>query len=125
MARMARRRVSTWSVLTASPAPALVALAMLLTACDGGAGGGVPDREPDVSGVVERTGTGAVLTEPSDDYFDGMSLVSAETTFVGADGAPIESDGLASGDEVEVWVVDACAESFPVQCDVVTVRVVG
>ncbi|WP_435736918.1 hypothetical protein V5D56_19465 [Cellulosimicrobium sp. PMB13] len=122
---MARRRISTWSVPTASAAAALVALAMLLTACDGGAGGGVPDRGPDVTGVVERTGTRAVLTEPSDDYFDGMGLVSAETSFVGADGEPIESDGLASGDEVEVWVVDACAESFPVQCDVVTVRVVG
>ncbi|WP_251150540.1 hypothetical protein [Cellulosimicrobium sp. Marseille-Q4280] len=121
---MARRRVSGRSVPTASAAPALVALAMLLSACGGGAGG-VPDREPDVTGVVERTGTGALLTEPSDDYFDGMSLMVTETPFVGADGEPIESAGLATGDEVEVWLTGSCAESHPVQCELVAVRVVG
>ena len=121
---MARRRVSTRSALTVLMAPALLALATPLAACGGGADG-VPDGEPDVTGVVERTGTDAVLTEPSDDYFDGMSLTSAETSFVGADGEPSEPAALASGDAVEVWITGSCAESYPVQCELVALRVVG
>ena len=100
------------------------ALLALLAAC--GSGGQVPDRDPDVTGVVGHEGDAVVLTAPSDDYFEGMTISGGdETVVVDAGGSTVTTADLATGDEVEVWVGDACRESFPVQCDVLAVRVVG
>ena len=90
-----------------------------------GAAAVVPDRDPDVTGTVEAGRGGAVLVEPSDRYYERMALVGDGTLVVGSDGEALDPDDLATGDAVEVWVGEACAESFPVQCDVVAVRVVG
>lgn len=90
---------------------------------------------PDVTGVVGTAalpsgGTGPVLTAASDDYFEGMSLGGDDVAVLGvepgADGEPTVAD-LADGDAVEVWLREpvACAESSPVQCAVLTVRVTG
>lgn len=97
-------------------------LAVLLSAC---AASGVPDREPDAVGTVsqiigdERV-TGLLFApEAGYEYFD-------QTVFTVEDSTTLE--GVASrteigaGDAIEVWT-GPCAESFPVQCDVVAVRV--
>lgn len=118
------------------PVPALlvaVALAGLAAGC-GPAGspaapapsasehlGGQPT--PDVTGVV----AGGVLTEASDPYYEGMALASArsEPSVLAADGSQATVADLRDGDRVEVWLgpEGMCAESAPVQCDVLTVRV--
>jgi len=99
------------------------ALVGLLAAC--GSGGQVPDRDPDVTGVVAHEGDAVVLTAPSDDYFEGMTISGDdETVVVDAGGSTVTTTDLATGDEVEVWVGDGCQESFPVQCDVLALRVV-
>ncbi|TRW44511.1 hypothetical protein [Georgenia yuyongxinii] len=87
--------------------------------------GSPPVREPDVTGVVAvvTEQEGPVLTEPSDSYFDGMSLLRGDPVFLrGTSGEEVTLDDLEDGDRVEVWVGDACAESFPVQCTIEAVR---
>ncbi len=101
-----------------------VALALLViasAACSAGAR--MPDRAPDVHGVVALTRTGeAVLHGSSDPYFEGMSLERGGPDVAGLGGDRAE---LGAGDEVEVWVAGPCAESFPVQCEIDAVRVTG
>lgn len=80
---------------------------------------------PTVTGVVAGSARHAALTEASDGYYEGMSLTSPDPRVVDADDQPISIGDLVTGDEVEVWVGDVCRESFPVQCDLVAVRVVG
>jgi hypothetical protein len=86
----------------------------------------LPDREPDVTGVV---GTGDEyaepphLLEPSDGYYLGMSLLQGDPVVVAADGTVVAASDLQAGDEVAVWTGEACAESFPVQCDIVGIQV--
>ena len=88
--------------------------------------GELPDREADVTGLV---GTGAEypasphLLEPTDDYYLGMGLLRGDPIVRGADGMPLSSSDLEAGDEVAVWIDGGCAESFPVQCDVVALVV--
>jgi hypothetical protein len=101
--------------------------ATLLTAAVAGCGApAVPDRAPDVTGVVRVADGGPVLADPSDSYFEGMSLVRGDPVVVHGDesGETTPAD-LRDGDAVEVWIEDGCAESFPVQCTVVALRVPG
>ncbi|MBW0252563.1 hypothetical protein [Cellulomonas sp. PS-H5] len=83
--------------------------------------GGQPT--PDVTGVV----AGGSLTQASDPYFEGMGLAGLgdEPSVLAADGSQATVADLRDGDRVEVWLGSEgrCAESFPVQCDLLTVRV--
>ena len=94
---------------------ALLVLA-LLTAC------GAPG--PTTTGVVEVTDGTPRLVESSEDYFEGMALLSPGTRVLDADGERADPSVLVAGARVEVWVDEdvGCAESFPVQCTVQTVR---
>jgi len=88
--------------------------------------GGQP--APDVTGVVALGTPGSpALTAASDGYYEGMALRGAtgDPSVLGADGAQASTADLRAGDAVEVWLRpgSACAESAPVQCDVLTVRV--
>ncbi|MBB2924069.1 hypothetical protein [Cellulomonas cellasea] len=111
MTRTRTRLAALIPVLTVLP---------LAGACS--AGDELPGREPDVTGVVEQL----TLTGASDPYYEGMSLAGGEdTVVVDAAGEPATTAGLVDGDDVEVWVDDACNESRPVQCTVEAVRVHG
>jgi hypothetical protein len=83
--------------------------------------GGQPT--PDVTGVV----AGGSLTQASDPYYEGMGLAGAggEPSVLAADGSQATVADLRDGDRVELWLVpgSGCAESSPVQCPVLTVRV--
>ncbi|KON74182.1 hypothetical protein ACIOWF_12700 [Cellulosimicrobium cellulans] len=108
---------------------ALVAgLAPLLAGCataDDSAGAAAPpDRPADVDGTVDRDEGAPRLVDASDPYYEGMSLLSASTVVLDADGERVDGAALVDGDAVEVWA-EVCAESYPVQCQVVAVRVVG
>jgi hypothetical protein len=88
----------------------------------------VPERPPDVTGTVAvmggAHGEGPHLTDPSDRYYEGMSLVQADTTIVSAaTGQAVGAAEIQDGDAVEVWVTGGCGESFPVQCDVEALRI--
>lgn len=88
----------------------------------GGSDSELPDREPDATGVV---GPARSLTESSDAYYEGMGLSrnDGEPLVVGPDGDVLSMADLTDGDEIAVWVGDACAESYPVQCDVLAIHV--
>ncbi|NDO88077.1 hypothetical protein [Cellulosimicrobium composti] len=110
---------------------ALVTALVFLAACSPGDGGPAdaqpsapPARAADVEGTVAGTGDAARLVDASDAYYEGMGLLSAGTVVVGDDGTALTPGDLTDGDAVEVWT-DACAESYPVQCEVVAVRVAG
>lgn len=111
------------------PRTALAVLLLAAVACATGctAGADVPDRPADVTGVVAGADVGGdpVLADPSDGYYEGMSLLRGEPVVVGPDGQRLEPADLSDGDAVEVWVDGACAESFPVQCGIAAVRVTG
>lgn len=83
--------------------------------------GGQPT--PDVTGLV----AGGALTEASDPYYEGMALagLGEEPAVLAADGSQATVAELRDGDRVEVWLGPerTCAESAPVQCDLLTVRV--
>lgn len=83
-----------------------------------------PERPADVDGTVDSDEGAPRLVDASDPYYEGMSLLSASTVVLDADGARVDGDTLVDGDAVEVWA-EVCAESYPVQCQVVAVRVVG
>jgi hypothetical protein len=88
----------------------------------------VPERPPDVTGAVAvmggAEGEGPHLTDPSDSYYEGMSLVQADTMIVSAaTGQTVGAAEIQDGDAVEVWVTGGCRESFPVQCDVEALRI--
>jgi hypothetical protein len=94
-----------------------------------GGGDELPDREPDVTGVV-AIGVGDAeptrsLAEPSDAYYEAMALAGrdGEPLVVGPDGSVLSATDLDDGDEIAVWIEGGCAESFPVQCDVIAIRV--
>lgn len=88
----------------------------------------VPGREPDVRGVISTAATdrGVVyrLVEPSDSYYERMSLRRGDPVVVDrVSGKPLEMSDLEDGAEVEVWIAGRCAESWPVQCEVAALRV--
>ena len=106
----------------------LVSALLLLAAVSAcAAGPTVPDREPDVTGVVAGADEpgGPVLAEPSDRYFEGMGLLRGDPVVVDADGQATSIATLEDGDAVEVWIEGICGESFPVQCDVTAIRLRG
>jgi hypothetical protein len=75
--------------------------------------GGALDGEPDVTGVVavpSKKG-GPVLAEPSNRYFEGMSLLDGDPVILSSRDERVPSSELKQGDRVEVWVGDVCAES--------------
>ncbi len=112
---------------TARALTLVAALALLLAGCTADGANGAetpPDRPADVAGTVDRDDRGPRLVDASDPYYEGMALLSASTVVLDADGARVDGDALDDGDVVEVWA-DVCAESFPVQCQVLAVRVVG
>ena len=90
-------------------------------------GAEVPNRPPDVTGLVglgDEYAAPPYLIEPSDGYYLGMSLLVGDPVVVrGQDGEPLAGSELREGDEVAVWVDGGCQESFPVQCDVVALQV--
>jgi hypothetical protein len=81
---------------------------------------------PDVTGVVAVQDAGPVLTQASDPYYEGMGLSLADPSVV-SDAGALTLDDLADGDAVEVWLPRpaTCAESAPVQCEILTIRVAG
>lgn len=112
--------------MTLRRAPIGAALLLLAaTACT--AQPAVPDRDSDVTGVVAGADEpgGPVLAEPSDGYFEGMGLLRGDPVVADADGREVPVSELDDGDAVEVWIDGACAESFPVQCDVTALRLGG
>lgn len=103
------------------------AVTLLLAGC-GTSGSALPDRAADVTGVVAAPSADLPWDEPSlarasDAYYEGMPLRLADAVVVDADGTDVEAP--AEGDTVEVWIGDGCAESSPVQCEIVALRVQG
>ena len=69
---------------------------------------------------------GPVLAEPSDGYYEGMGLLRGDPVIVrSSDGQTVPTSGLENGQEVDVWTDGACAESFPVQCGILALRLHG
>lgn len=88
--------------------------------------GVTPERDHDVSGVVgvgDEYGNPPYLTQPSDDHYLGMFLLSGDPLVRGWDGSPMTASDLREGDHISVWVEGGCQESFPVSCGVVEVVV--
>ncbi|KAE8764044.1 hypothetical protein [Georgenia thermotolerans] len=108
--------------------PAGVAGALLVLMASCAIPRSVPDREPDVTGVVHLRSDerGAVLTEASDGYFEGMGLLRSDPLILRLPGnRQIEPSEIEAGEGIEVWVGDVCAESDSVQCEIVALRVLG
>jgi hypothetical protein len=88
--------------------------------------GTVPTRAPEVTGRLVVDDRSVRLGEESDSYFAGMVLVAGDdddVLVVDEGGEALSRDDLAEGMLVDVWVGDACAESYPVQCDIEALRV--
>ncbi|WP_084105740.1 hypothetical protein [Demequina sp. NBRC 110056] len=104
---------------------ATAAAALSVVALAGCGAPGLPDRDPEAVGaaavVMQEDPVTAVVFLPDAgyEYFD-------QTAFTLDDSTPLEGVAdrrdIAEGDRLEVWT-GPCAESFPVQCDVVGVRV--
>jgi hypothetical protein len=99
------------------------------SAGDGGdddvAVGTFPARAPEVTGRLVVDDGEIHLAEASDDYYAEMMLVEGDDGVLVVDegGDPVSWDDLAEGMLVDVWVAGACAESYPVQCDLEALRV--
>ncbi|WP_084038240.1 hypothetical protein [Demequina sp. NBRC 110053] len=103
----------------------LTAFALAALVLAGCGAPGIPDREPDAVGTVagvlpgdEATGL-IFLPDTGYEYFDQTAFTLIDSTPL--EGAETRHD-VAEGAHIQVWT-DACAESFPVQCDVVAVQV--
>ncbi|MFP5359493.1 MAG: hypothetical protein ACLGHM_03240 [Actinomycetes bacterium] len=97
-------------------------LATGVAACGDAAGDPRDAREPDAVGTVvsvETLGDAisvAFAPDPGYEYFEGTTFAFAEGgALERPDGEPAAASDVAVGERLEVWV-DACAESFPVQC---------
>lgn len=102
---------------------AAVACGGALSAC--GSGTAAPERAADAVGAaasIDSDAGGVRVHFAHDDgyeYFEGTIFVlDDDVTVVGAAAA---SD-IAAGDRLRVWTT-ACAESFPVQCEVEAIEV--
>lgn len=114
------------------PLACVITVLVLATACAstpdtapdvGGTVAPAPGAEPAVSGTVSRApGADPVLVDASVAYYEGMALLTQGTAVLRGD-ETVDGDDLADGERVDVWIGDICAESFPVQCEVATVRV--
>ena len=91
------------------------------------AGETFPARAPDVTGRIEVEEGTVRLIEPSDVYFEGMTLVSdrVDDAVLVADeaGDPLDIAEIDDGMLVDVWVGGGCAESYPVQCAIEALRI--
>ncbi|WP_144016056.1 hypothetical protein [Demequina sp. NBRC 110052] len=116
-----------------SPARILAALAAvtlgatLLAGCEAA----LPSRQPDAVGTVGEVSTSDGVTvlsfvpDAGYEYFLGtLFWVDDSVEVIGPEGVSVDASEIVLGAEVEVWT-EACAESFPVQCDVVAVRWTG
>ena len=81
-------------------------------------------RAPDAAGTIEALGSAdglvsiAFVPDAGFEYFEGTTFeVPADAFPHGEDGVSLAPEDLGVGDHINVWV-GACAESFPVQCDV-------
>lgn len=106
---------------TSTAAVAAAVAAVVLAAC-GGAGDVRSSRSPDAVGTVTSVAAEgeAVLVgfapDPGYEYFEGTTFAFAERgALQTAEGTPATVGDVAVGDRLDVWV-EACAESFPVQC---------
>lgn len=102
-------------------------MSLLVAGCSGTAaddGAALPDRAPDVTGTVQvaQGSPEPVLVDASDAYYEGMGLLRGDPAVVRG-GAEVPPAELRDGTLVEVWTGDACAESYPVQCDIEAVRI--
>lgn len=85
-----------------------------------------PDGPATVTGIVEFVSDvpfSTRLAEPSDPYYELMSLVSNTALVRDVDGRPMTTDDLEPGDQIAVWIDGGCAESFPVQCTILAIEV--
>jgi hypothetical protein len=81
----------------------------------------LPSTDPTVEGRVGMRDGQAFLDFASDMYYLGLALPGDDAVVVGLDpGAQLEEH-----DPVRVWIDGGCAESSPVQCDIVAVEVVA
>jgi hypothetical protein len=81
-------------------------------------------RAPDATGTIEAVhfsdGPVSITFEPDAgfEYFAGTTFDVPPGAFPhGEDGVTLAASDLGVGDRINVWV-GACAESFPVQCEV-------
>jgi hypothetical protein len=81
-------------------------------------------RAPDATGTIDALGDAdglvsiAFVPDAGFEYFEGTTFqVPADAFPHGEDGVSLAPDDLSVGDHINVWV-GACAESFPVQCEV-------
>ncbi|WP_084129081.1 hypothetical protein [Demequina sp. NBRC 110055] len=101
---------------------AVAGVALVLAGC----GSSLPEREPEAVGkadaVVTEGDTTSVSfgTAPGYEYFEGTTFVLGPEVAVG--GAVDSAADILAGDAINVWT-GACAESFPVQCQVEAVEV--
>ncbi|WP_062302647.1 hypothetical protein [Demequina subtropica] len=115
-------------ILTSVAAAVLV---LGLVACES-RGDDVRDaRDADAVGTVTSVdGAGDVIAvgfapEPGYEYFEGTTFqFEREGALETASGEAATLEDVAVGDRIEVWV-EACAESFPVQCGDPIGRIVG
>jgi hypothetical protein len=106
----------------------VLAASVALTACaaQGPSGTAGPANLTGTVGPDEAiNGGGAALVDASDSYYEGLALDDGDVVVIDAGDVEVGTDALVPGAAVEVWVGDACAESQPVQCDVLAVRVLG
>ena len=98
--------------------------AIVLAGCAGGFN--PPDRAPDAVGSAASVETSDGVTrvlfehEAGYEYFEGTTFVLDDQVNVG--GKVTDASAIEVGDRVVAWT-GACAESFPVQCQVEAVKV--
>ena len=99
-----------------------VFLASALAGCAAGSDDPRGSRDPDAVGTVAAVDTsgGGVsvgfIPDPGYEYFAGTIFAfDADGDLESASGEAAGPGDVAVGDRIEVWV-EACAESFPVQC---------
>ncbi len=103
-------------------APGVLVAALVLAACGTRAEDVRDAREADAVGTVagvERVTDGMRIAFAPDagyEYFEGTTFeFDSAGDLETADGDAAGPADVAVGDRIEVWV-DACAESYPVQC---------
>jgi len=125
VASLVKRSMATMRVVSAKWAVTVLAIAVLASACAGESGGSEEARslEPaDAVGVVtsvSKDGATVAVGFAADEgyeYFDGTTFnIATSGGLQDADGLAADPNNLSVGDHIEVWV-NACAESYPVQC---------
>ncbi|MFN3866365.1 MAG: hypothetical protein ACK4MD_06585 [Demequina sp.] len=110
--------------MTGRPTALALACVVALTGC--GAGAVTPDRAADAVGsalAVQQDGAQVRVQFAHDvgyEYYEGTQFVLGDAVTV--TGAVDRPTAIRPGDRLRVWTA-ACAESFPVQCQVEAVEV--